>query len=219
VAGRGAPGDSRTRLSPQAIRENREKLLERNAVFRRHGYDPSLDTALLLDLAGPLRGRTLELGTGKGRLLAALLAQGARVTTIDIDPDEQRFARLNVAYERPLGCVRFRIADASALPWPDRTFDNVVSVDALHHMQDPARAVEEALRVVKPGGKIVLADFNARGFAILSRIHRAEGRRHERIRYRFRDLAKPFSARGWKAELHSGGCHDILIARREHSGE
>lgn len=51
--------------------------------------------------------------------------------------------------------------------------------------QDVLRVIDEILRIAKPGGKIVLADFNSRGFAIMNEVHRHEQRIHARFPCRF----------------------------------
>ena len=200
------------RISRQKAFDNHSRLVERDAVFRRCGYDTDRGMAFVLAQALPLSGRILEIGTGKGRFLTALLSHVSRVTTIDIDPAEQRCARLNVAYAKPPGRARFMIANAANLPWPDHSFDSVVSANALHHMKNIPRVIDEVLRVTRPAGKIALADFNTRGFAIMNKIHREEGRIHECIPYRFKDLIERFAAHGWTAVLRSDDCQAVLIA-------
>ncbi|MDD5679007.1 MAG: class I SAM-dependent methyltransferase [Kiritimatiellae bacterium] len=209
------------RVSRQEIVDNHARCAERNAVFRRFGYDADRSAAFILSHALPLSGKILEIGTGKGRFLTALLAHVPRVTTVDIDPAEQRCARLNVVFEKPPGRTRFMIADAAHLPWPDHSFDSVVSVNALHHMKNVQRVIDEILRVAKPGGKIVLADFNSRGFAIMNKVHRHEQRIHECFTYRFKELAGRFAVCGWTVILRSGNCQDVLIAVQNsaHEGE
>ena len=200
------------RISRQEALDNHSRLVERNAVFRRCGYDADLSAAFILSHALPLSGKILEIGTGKGRFLTALLSHVPRVTTVDIDPAEQRCARLNVAYEKPPGQARFMIANAANLPWPDHSFDSVVSVNALHHMKNAQRVIDEILRVTKPGGKIVLADFNSRGFAVMAKIHLQEKRIHECLPYRFKDLVERFAAHDWTTVLRFGNCQDVLVA-------
>lgn len=202
------------RISRQEAFDNHSRLVERDRIWRRFGYDADRNLRFVLSHVLPLPGRILEIGTGKGRFLTALLSHVPRVTTIDIDPAEQRCARLNVAFEKLPGRARFMIADAASLPWPDHSFDSVVSVNALHHMKNIPRVVGEVLRVAKPAGKIVLADFNTRGFAIMDRIHRKEGRVHECIPYCFKNLVERFAAHGWTALLRVGDYQTALIAVR-----
>ena len=200
------------RVSRQEAFDNHSSLMERNVFWRRFGYDADQNLRFVMSQALPLPGRILEIGTGKGRFLTALLSHVTRVTTIDIDPAEQRCARLNVAYEKPPGRARFMIANAENLPWPNHSFDSVVSVNALHHMKNIPSVIDEVLRIARPAGKIVLADFNARGFAIMNKIHREEGRIHECIPYRFKDLVERFAAHDWTVILRSEDCQTVLIA-------
>jgi len=200
------------RISRQEALDNHSRLVERNAVFRRCGYDVDQSVAFILSHALPLSGKILEIGTGKGRFLTALLAHVPRVMTVDIDPVVQRYARLNVAFEKLPGRARFMIANAEDLSWPDHSLDSVVSVNALHHMKNVQRVVDEILRVTKPGGKIVLADFNSRGFAIMDKIHLQEKRIHECLPYRFKDLVEYFAAHDWTTVLRFGNCQDVLVA-------
>jgi len=202
----------------QEALEHHSRLMERNAVFRRYGYDTARSMAFILAQALPLPGRILEIGTGKGRFLKALLAHVPRVITIDIALDEQRCARLNVAYEKPQGRARFMIANAENLPWPDHSFDSVVSVNALHHIKNIPRVISEVLRVARPAGKIVLADFNTRGFSIMNKIHHEEGRIHECIPYHFKNLVERFAAHGWTVILRSDDCQAVLIAVKASAG-
>ena len=80
------------RFSQKELIDNHARLMERNGFYREYGYNVEKNTAFVLSKALPLTGRILEIGTGKGRFLTALLGQASRVTTIDIDPQEQRFA-------------------------------------------------------------------------------------------------------------------------------
>ena len=200
------------RISLKEVINSHSDLVARNAAYLRYGYDVDRSISFVLSKALPLSGHVLEIGTGKGRFLAALLQHTPRVTTIDLDPAEQRVARSNIAYEKPPGRVTFRIADAGNLPWKAGTFDAVVSMNALHHIRNLSRVVDEAVRVVRPSGKIVLADLNKNGFSIMKKILLHEGRIHERVRYCFRDLVERFAARGWAAVVSSGDCQDVLIA-------
>lgn len=202
------------KYSRKEIESNHALRVERDAVHRRHGYDPDRNHAFILSRALPLRGRVLEIGTGKGRFLVALLRHAARVTTIDVDPAEQRCARLNVAYEKPPGRARFVIADARALPWKDASFDAIVSVNALHHMTRIPTVLREILRVVRPGGKIVLADFSERGFAIMDRIHRSEGRRHLRRPFDFAEIVRRLEEQGWRPARFRARAQEGLVATR-----
>lgn len=202
------------RFSKKELTENHERMLERNEFYRRNGYDADKNGAYVLSKAILLRGRILEIGTGKGRFLTALLRHTPRVTTVDVDPGEQLFARMNVAYEKPRGKARFVIADAAHLPWRAHSFDMVVSMNALHHMKRISIVIKEILRVVRPTGMIILADFNERGFTIFDQIHRREHRTHQREHYDFKAIAKKLADCHWSSRLYSAGCQNVLTAKR-----
>ena len=201
------------RLTKQETLKNHARLLEREALYKHHGYDTAKAIAFVLFKATPLQGKVIEIGTGKGRFLVALLKKGHRVTTVDLDPVEQRFARLNVAFEGMSRKARFVHADAADIPFPSRSFDAVVSMNALHHLRDWRAVLTEALRVLNPAGKLVLADFNANGFRVFDRIHHAEGRTHQRFPYRAPDVVRFLQKRGCRVRTADCGCQWVAVAR------
>lgn len=110
-------------------------------------YDRLADVALdrcPVDLAG---GRVLDLGAGTGAASRAAGRRGATVTAADA-----AFGMLAAgAGARPPAAV----ADARALPFRPAAFDAVVAAFSLNHLEDPATALREAARVVRPGGAVV----------------------------------------------------------------
>ncbi len=102
----------------------------------------------------PVR-RALEIGGGQSGL-ARMLYPRAHVTNLDLDPAYEA-ARAN---RDPL--VRFVQGDATALPFPDDSFDVVTLLDVLEHIPDDRAAAAEALRVTRPGGWILVSCPNRR---------------------------------------------------------
>lgn len=99
------------------------------------------------------RGRSvLEIGTGLGTDLAKFARAGARVTGVDLTERAISLVRSRLELERLDG--ELLVADAEALPFADGQFDVVYSWGVLHHTPDTARAVSEALRVLRPGGRV-----------------------------------------------------------------
>lgn len=104
----------------------------------------------LLEVAAVGPGvRVLDVGCGSGELVAEAAATGATATGVDPAPGMVEVARR--------AGLDVRVADAESLPWPDGTFDVVLSINALHLTEDPVAALREAARVVRPGGSVGLA--------------------------------------------------------------
>jgi ubiquinone/menaquinone biosynthesis C-methylase UbiE len=188
--------------------------MERDALIKEFGYDFAVGIKFVLDQALPLGGSALEIGTGKGRFMVALAPCVKTITTVDISAEEQHYARLNARYAGVKTKIKYVLQDAARLPWPDLTFDAVLTMNAMHHIPHFNQVLEEMLRVVKPGGKIVFADFSPRGFQIMARFHRSEGGTHEHHLHSFRDIQKCLRDRGWATRLRKGCLQEVLIAWR-----
>jgi len=101
---------------------------------------------------GPIRGaRILDLGCGKGRFAAHLVAAGASVVGLDLSP-----AMLG----RAEGVDRV-LASARRLPFAGSTFDAVIAIEVLEHVGDVGPVLLEARRVLRPGGRLAIVDKNA----------------------------------------------------------
>jgi ubiquinone/menaquinone biosynthesis C-methylase UbiE len=193
-------------------RQNQRAMKQREALFRRFGYDSEASLKFILTKALPLPGHVLEIGTGKGRFLAAMAKRADRITTLDVDTKQQRAAKLHVRQTRAGRRIRFVIHDAEHLPWPDASFDTVASVNTFHHLEHPMRVFKEMLRVLKPGGKLVLCDFSPRGFQIFDRIHRFEGGTHPRLKNGLAPFGRMLRRPGWKTRRFKGCNQEILVA-------
>lgn len=119
-----------------------------------------------LDLAADVAGRwVLEIGCGRGSLTRWLIAQPerpARLVAADFSETALRKASA-AALKAGLGPVHWKQCDIQALPFRDASFDTVISCETIEHVPDPARAVREMTRVLRPGGRLLLTTPNYLG--------------------------------------------------------
>jgi len=107
--------------------------------------------AALLDFVGE-SSAVVEVGCGTGHWIETLQGQAARSRRVaGVEPSAEMIARARTTAP---GAHLVR-ARAEALPWPDRAFDRVYCVNALHHFSDRARFFAEARRILKPGGALL----------------------------------------------------------------
>lgn len=99
--------------------------------------------------------RVLDLACGSGTAALVAARRYCEVTGIDYVPALVERARTRAAAEALE--VDFQVADAQALPFPDATFDVVLSVYGVQFAPDQRKAASELLRVCRPGGRIALA--------------------------------------------------------------
>ncbi|MCG0240053.1 MAG: methyltransferase domain-containing protein [Firmicutes bacterium] len=102
------------------------------------------------------RGRVLEVAAGTGRNLRFYPA-GCEITLLDLSPSMLAEARKR-AERLGLTNVSFVTGDAAALPFPDRSFDTVVSTLSTCTFPDPVAALREMARVCRRGGRILLLE-------------------------------------------------------------
>jgi ubiquinone/menaquinone biosynthesis C-methylase UbiE len=106
----------------------------------------------------PDGSRVLDVGTGPGRvpLAIATAAPGLTVDGVDLAEEMIEHARQLTAH---LGDrVSFAVADVAKLPYPDASFDRIVSTLSQHHWSNVDGGMGELLRVLRPGGQIWIYD-------------------------------------------------------------
>lgn len=105
----------------------------------------------------PIR-QLLDVGTGTGRMLELMADRAERLVGIDASAAMLGVARANLA---KAGIRNARVAqdDVYALSLPRDSFDAVIIHQVLHYLDDPARAVVEAARTLRPGGRMLVVDF------------------------------------------------------------
>ena len=129
--------------------------IERKAWDQRAGYYDELFAPIskqaipyILDGPGSLKGkRHLDVACGTGHLVAAAARRGATSEGIDFAQSMVEAARENYPGQK------FSLADAARLPFDDESFDAVTCAFGLSHLENPQEGVDEAFRVLAPGGR------------------------------------------------------------------
>jgi len=104
---------------------------------------------MILDAAGErLCGRVLENGCGVGMYVEKLAPHAGTVIGLEYDFERTVEARLN--------SPNILNAAGERLPFPDESFDLILSHEVIEHVQDDAAAVSEMVRALKPGGRVVI---------------------------------------------------------------
>lgn len=115
--------------------------------------------AAILQAAGPGPfERMIDLGTGSGRMLSLFAGRVQRAVGLDLSHNMLNIARSN-ATRQGLNHVELRHGDIFSTGLPDRCADLVLVHQVLHYLVDPHAAVNEAARLVAPGGRLLIVDF------------------------------------------------------------
>ncbi len=113
----------------------------------------------------------VDLGAGTGFLTEALLAAGAKVFAVDASPE--MLARLTAKFAQASAAGRLTVLTGGAerLPLPDASVDRVLANMLLHHAEDPALAIREMARILRPGGRLVITDLDRHAHEFLLTEH------------------------------------------------
>lgn len=105
----------------------------------------------------PAQAKILDVACGAGLISNKLAADGYEIHGIDQSASSIAVAKRHVPGGRN---VNYLAGDAFALPFEDASFDAVMLLDFLEHVEDPGKAILEASRVLKPGGTLIYYTFN-----------------------------------------------------------
>jgi ubiquinone/menaquinone biosynthesis C-methylase UbiE len=99
----------------------------------------------------------MEIGSGSGYDLAAILKRGYRALACDISEASVKFVKNKLSSLKNSAKAVYLVADGQNLPLPDNSIDCLYLVASLHHFEDQADLLSEALRILKNGGRLILA--------------------------------------------------------------
>jgi SAM-dependent methyltransferase len=127
----------------------------------------------LLVSEGPI-GRLLDIGTGTGRILELLAPHTEHSVGLDLDHEMLQLARAALG-DAQLSHASVRHGDLRRPPFEAASFDAAVMHHVLHLLENPAGAVADAARLLRPGGRLLVVDFAAHDLGELRDLH---GHRH-----------------------------------------
>jgi ubiquinone/menaquinone biosynthesis C-methylase UbiE len=116
-------------------------------------------------VAGAQEGKVAaDVGAGTGFITEGLVQRGLRVIAVD-----QSEAMLATMRERFAGVegIDYRVGEANTLPIPNQSVDYVFANMYLHHVEEPLQAIQEMVRTLRPGGRLVITDLDEHHFEFL----------------------------------------------------
>lgn len=135
-----------------------EHAHEWNTIRSLHVPEEDVERALQALVGDHAVGDLLDIGTGTGRILSLLAPQASRAVGIDRSHEMLAFARAALV-STEFRHVQLRHGDMYHLALPPRSIDLVVLHQVLHFADDPVAVLREVVRVLRPGGRLLLVDF------------------------------------------------------------
>jgi SAM-dependent methyltransferase len=127
-----------------------------------HAPEKDVEAAIVRHIAATPMNLLLDAGTGTGRMLELLSPYVKRAIGVDVSAEMLAIARDRLARAH-IAQAQVRLADIYRLPFANGSaltgFDAVLFHQVLHYLDDPAAAVAEAARVMRAGGRLLIADF------------------------------------------------------------
>ncbi len=148
------------------VKEYFEQVSSQWDALRQGFYGEEVREAVLAAARILPEHTVLDVGAGTGFLTEAAARKARRVIALDFSESMLGEARNKVG-----GIVEFRIGNAEHLPLPDGSVDSVIGNMILHHCPNPDLAVKEMVRVLAPGGRLVLSDLQEHNYESLLKEH------------------------------------------------
>jgi ubiquinone/menaquinone biosynthesis C-methylase UbiE len=161
-----------------------------------HAPEKEVEAAIVRHLGATPIEHLLDAGTGTGRMLELLAPQVKRAVGVDVSPEMLAIARNRLMRSKLAHC-QVRQGDTYRLPFPSggalAGFDAVLFHQVLHYLDDPGAAVMEAARVMRAGGRLLIADFAQHDLEFLR-----QDFAHRRLGFSDREVQGWFVAAGLK---------------------
>jgi ubiquinone/menaquinone biosynthesis C-methylase UbiE/DNA-binding transcriptional ArsR family regulator len=174
----------------------RRHAAEWDRIRNLHAADEAVEEAIVAALAGAPMRTLLDLGTGTGRMLELFGPQIERGLGLDLSLDMLAFARARLDRAGLRHCS-VRHGDIYDLGLPNDSFDTVLIHQVLHFLDDGARAILEAARVLRPAGRLLVVDFAPHDLEFLRDEHA-----HRRLGFAAETVAQWMKAAGLDLALH-----------------
>lgn len=137
-----------------------------------------------------------DLGAGEGLISQLMARRAAKVWCIDNSPRMIEVGS-ELAKKNGLANLSYKLGDIEAVPLPDKSVDLAILSQALHHAQHPQTAINEAFRILRPGGQLLLLDLKAHTF--------------EKARELYADVWMGFSENALHGFLRDAGFENVEV--------
>jgi ArsR family transcriptional regulator len=186
----GSDGDAREAAAEHYFARHASEWDDLRAL---HSPDAEVERALAEALADAPLGAVLDIGTGTGRMAELFAGSAERIFALDKNLEMLRVARAKLQH-LPTAQIELVQGDFADLPFAAASFDTVLLHQVLHFAPDPAPALAEAARVLRPGGRIAIVDFANHDHEELRTRHQ-----HARLGFSERQMAELLRAAGFIA--------------------
>ena len=159
-----------------------------------HYPETAIEAAILEHLNKPEYNRVVDLGTGTGRMLALLAPRAQDAEGLDLSHHMLTVARANLN-RAEIRNARVRQGDVANTPFETSSADLVIVHQVLHYLEQPEDVIDEAARILKPGGQLLVVDFAPHDLEFLR-----EAQGHRRLGIREEDMIAWSNAAGLAAQ-------------------
>jgi len=143
-------------LEPEVMNDD----LEAQEYDQMDFTEVNTDFALLASKLGKEQSKVLDVGTGTARipLILADFCPQWHITAIDLASSMLKIAEKNIQEKNKLSQISLQLVDGKKMPYPDNSFDLIISNSLIHHIPQPLELLKEINRVVKTNGAILIRD-------------------------------------------------------------